>query len=403
MKLVHTADLHLGYRAYHRTDPRGINIREADVALAFREALDRVKGLAPDLLLVAGDLFHTVRPSNAAIADAFHQFSRFCAESSGTRVVIVAGNHDSPKAAETGSILRLFEEIRGIYVVHHEARRLRIPDLDTAILCLPHSALVAGPEPAIEPESAAAHNILLAHAEIDDERLKLLMGFGAAKLGSGAIDAEQWSYVALGHYHLRSKLAPNMYYAGAIERTSLNIWAEADNARPGDQETWKQAAWGKGFIEFDTEKGKAGFHKLEGLRPVIDLDPILEGERSPSEINEAVEAALAAVPGGIEDKIIRLRIFNLPRDVYRDLDHRKIREYRTQALHFRLDTKPPEAVRREGAGAPGRRLTLEEELRVFLKHRWKPESGRVDREALIELGLRYLQQAEEAEASEGRE
>jgi hypothetical protein len=109
------------------------------------------------------------------------------------------------------------------------------------------------------------------------------------------------------------------------------------------------------------------------------------------------------VPGGVEEKIIRLRIFNLPREVYRELDHRKIREYRTQALHFHLESRPPQAVRREGSAAPGRRLTLREEVTAFVKHRWKPESDRVNRDVLVELGLRYLQQAEDAEALEGRE
>lgn len=402
MKLVHTADLHLGYRAYHRTDPQGINIREADVAKAFRELLDRTAEIAPDLFLVAGDVFHTVRPSNAAIANAFRQLSRFRARSPETRVVIVAGNHDSPKAAETGSILRLFAEIPGVHVAHHGARRLSFPELGASVLCLPHSELVSG-EVAIEPEPGVEHNILLAHTAIDDQRLKLMMDFGAARLASGAIDPARWSYVALGHYHVRSRLAPNMYYAGAVERTSLNIWAEADNVRALSEDTWREAAWGKGFIEYDLDTDRAEFHKLESPRAVIDLEPILDGDRSPAELDAAIESALSEVPGGIDEKIVRLRIFNVPRGAYRELDHRRIREYRTRALHFQLEARPPEVVRREGAGAPGRRLTLREELTSFIEHRWRPESGNVDREALIALGLRYLQQAEEARPVEDRE
>lgn len=403
MKLVHISDLHLGYRAYHRTNPQGINIREADVARAFRETLDRTAEIAPEFLLVAGDVFHTVRPSNAAIADAFRQFSQFHSRSPETRVVIVAGNHDSPKATETGSILRLFDEIEGVHVAHHDARRLTFPELGTAVLCLPHSELYSGTDVAIEPEPAMVHNILLAHASIDDQRLKLLMDFGAAKLAREAIDPEQWDYVALGHYHLRSRLAPNMYYSGAIERTSLNIWAEADNVQAKSEDTWGDAAWGKGFVEFDLESGQAEFHKLESPRPVIDLEPILFGDIPPDELDEVIESSLAAVADGIEDKIVRLRIFNLPREVYREIDHRKIRDYRTQALHFHLDARPPQIVRRKGEAGPGQRMTLREEVTAFIKHRWKPESDRLDRDALVELGLRYLQQAEDAEAVEGRE
>ena len=403
MKLVHAADLHLSYRAYHRTDARGINIREADVARAFREMLQRTAELEPDLLLIAGDFFHTVRPSNMAIADAFRRLSQFRSESTGTRVVIVAGNHDSPKAAETGTILKLFAEIEGVHVAHHEARRLAFPDLDAAVLCLPHAELYGGTGVAIEPDPGVARNILLAHAEVDDERLKLLTDFGAAKLGRGAIDPAGWGYVGLGHYHVRTRLAPNMYYAGAIERTSLDIWAEADDAHVEKDDTWKEADWGKGFVEYDLEEGTARFHKLDSTRPVLDLDPVLYYDQSPAELDAAIEAALAGVDGGIADKIIRLRIFNVPREVYRELDHRAIRGYRIEALHFHLDARPPQVQRRKGSGAPGSRMTLPEELSSFLEHRYKPESDSLDRKALIELGLRYLQEAAEREALEGRE
>lgn len=400
MRLIHAADLHLGYRAYHRANPHGVNVREADVARAFRELLDRTARIGPDLLLVAGDVFHTVRPSNAAIADAFRQISQFRARCKQTHVVIIAGNHDSPKAAETGSILRLFGEIEGVHVVHNQARRLAFPELDTAILCLPHSDLVAGAEIAIEPDPGFGFNLLLAHAAIDDQRLKLLMDFGAARLARETFDASQWSYVGLGHYHLRSRLEPNMFYAGAIERTSLNIWAEADNARAiagdGAEDLWPEADWGKGFVEYDLQTGEAVFHKLETPRAVFDIAPILTGDLSPSELDAAIEAAVATVPGGIDDKIVRLRIFNITREVYRELDHRRIREYRTRALHFHLVAQPPLVVRRKGSGAPGRRLTLPEELTEFIRHGWRPDQDKLDRKRMIELGLTYLRQAEEA-------
>ena len=76
MKLAHLADVHLGFRQYHRQTPQGINQREADVAQAFRRAVDDVIAARPDLVVVAGDLFHSVRPINAAILDSFNQFRR---------------------------------------------------------------------------------------------------------------------------------------------------------------------------------------------------------------------------------------------------------------------------------------------------------------------------------------
>src|SRR5207237_2918062 len=103
MRLVHLSDLHLGYRQYQRLTPTGINQREADVARTFQRAVDRIVELAPELALIAGDVFHTARPTNAAILHAFRQFVRLKTSLPDAIVVIVAGNHDTPRTTETGS------------------------------------------------------------------------------------------------------------------------------------------------------------------------------------------------------------------------------------------------------------------------------------------------------------
>ena len=55
MRLIHISDLHLGYRQYQRQTPTGINQREADVAAAFKRAIDKMIEVAPDLVLFAGE------------------------------------------------------------------------------------------------------------------------------------------------------------------------------------------------------------------------------------------------------------------------------------------------------------------------------------------------------------
>ncbi|MBI4513718.1 MAG: metallophosphoesterase [Gemmatimonadetes bacterium] len=381
MRIVHIADTHLGYRAYHRINAQGTNVREADVARAFREAVDRISDLAPDLVVVAGDLFHVVRPSNAAIADAFRQFARLRRALPETPAVVIAGNHDTPRSAETGNILRLYEEIPGVHVAYHEARRLRFPHLDAAVLCVPHNALAASSERMdLEPDPQAAINVLVAHAALDDPRVRFFDEYGGARLPREAWRPEDWTYVALGHYHRYTKLAPNAAYCGATERTTPDLWQEA--------------AIPKGFVEFDTERGALTFHELESPRRVLDLGPLDARGLAPAEVDAALEAVLAAVDGEIEGKIVRVRVLNCPRSVYRALDHRKIRELRARALHFHLDVRPPEIIRTEAAGAPGRAATLAEELQRFLRSRWELTSPDLDRDALTALALQYLQEVE---------
>ena len=67
MRLIHISDLHLGFRQYQRQTPTGINQREADIAAAFKRAIDKIIALTPDIVLIAGDVFHAVRPTNSAI------------------------------------------------------------------------------------------------------------------------------------------------------------------------------------------------------------------------------------------------------------------------------------------------------------------------------------------------
>jgi hypothetical protein len=65
-------------------------------------------------------------------------------------------------------------------------------------------------------------------------------------------------------------------------------------------------------------------------------------------------------------------------------------------MHFHLDTRRPEPIpRRSGAGGGGaRRATLPEIVTERLRERAIPAD--VEREQFVALGLRYLQQAEDA-------
>ena len=70
-----------------------------------------------------------------------------------------------------------------------------------------------------------------------------------------------------------------------------------------------------------------------------------------------------------------------------------IREFKARALHFHLDTRRPEARHRVGVGAPGTRQTLTELLADYLGRR--PLDAEVDRDQLIALGRRYLDEIEQ--------
>ncbi len=385
MRLVHLSDLHLGFRQFQRQTPAGINQREADVAASFTRAIDRLIAIAPDVILIGGDVFHTVRPTNTAILHAFRQFSRLTEALPRTRVVMVAGNHDMPRSTETMCILRLFEPL-GILVADREARRISLPDLDLSILAVPD--LPPGTVD-LSPEPTARFNVLLMHGEVQGALPQAAAADRATmQIPIADVSREGWDFVALGHYHVYKRVAEHVFYSGSLDYTSSNPWGELAEEKAGKLP-------GKGMIERDLETGKQSFHPLPVTRAFLDL-PVIDGSgKSAEELDAAIEAAVARVPDGIDGKVVRLVVRNVPRHIARTLDHKTLRDKQRRALHFHLDTRRPEVVRRHLSGAPGRRPSLPELLREALQARAVPSD--VDRDALVRLGAHYLAEAEMAE------
>ena len=383
MKLVHISDLHLGFRQYQRQTASGINQREADVASAFRKAIDQIIDIAPDVILIGGDVFHSVRPTNPALLHAFIQFSRLVQMLPDTAIVIVAGNHDIPRTSETGNILRLFGEI-GISVVDDGSKRIHIPEHNVSVQVVAYNTR---PWPKFEPDSQSKYNILLMHDVIEGVINKYVFGERLYdELPVKELEASRFDYVALGHYHVYTKVAPNAYYSGSIEYTGSNVWGEIDVER-------QTGVPGKGFIEHNLETGAHRFHALPLARRVIDIPPIQGDGLTAQQLSDSIANAVDSCDGGIDDRIVRLVVRDVPRYILRDLDHRKIREYKRRALNFLLDARRPQPIRSESvSGAPGRRASLTETVRAMLESR--QVSPGIDRQSMVELGLRYLDDAE---------
>ncbi|MBP6774553.1 MAG: DNA repair exonuclease [Gemmatimonadaceae bacterium] len=388
MRLVHLADLHLGFRQYQRLTPSGINQREADVAGTVQRAVAQIISLSPDVIVVGGDVFHSVRPSNPAILHAYRAFSALRDQLPDAQIIMVAGNHDAPRTTETGCILRLFREI-GVHVADAKAELFTFPSKSLAVLAVPD---VPGIDrPPLTPPEGFQHTVLLMHGEIAG-----MLPAHAAPADRAAIEipaadlhADAWSYVALGHYHVYREVAPRAYYSGSLDYTSSNPWGELREER-------ESGVPGKGFIEHDLATGAHRFHPVAPSRPLLDLEPIDASGMGATDLDAALRARVDTANGGIDDRVVRATVRNVPRHVVRELDHAALREYRRRAMHFHLDTRRPEPLvrRRSGEASPGRRATLPEILAERLQERTLPAG--MDRDALKTLGLRYLQQAEEA-------
>lgn len=375
-RICHMADIHLGYRRYNKVTKGGMNQREVDVNFAFQEAITRIIACRPDLVIIAGDLFHAVRPSNAVVTFCFRQLRRL-QQDTGAPIVLVGGNHEAPKRVDTGSPLRLMAEIPGVYVADSQAERFSFPEKSISVQCLPHAAIQNVERlPELRADDRVKYNILSVHAQVEEEWVS---DFGGVTLALQQLKPHEWDYIALGHVHLHRQVGLTAVYSGAIEHTAANIWSEAKSL--------------KGFLEVNLASSRRTFHSLTSPREVVVLDPIDAEEMEPDIVSTAIEERLDNVPGGIEGKIIRLEVVNLAKEAYRYLDHKMLRQVRAKALSFTLDVKSAAMMSSAGPRAVEKRASLKEELETFCTTLSVPEG---DRSKISKLLLEYLTAIEAA-------
>jgi exonuclease SbcD len=392
MRLVHLADTHLGFRQFDRLTSIGVNQREADVEGTFNTVVTKIIALAPDLVIIGGDVFHVVRPSNHAVVNAFQEFQRLVQSLPCSRIVLVAGNHDTPRSTETGGILGLLASL-GIHVIDRTIARISFDDLGVSVLGVPDTPWVRKEFAEMKAkelrlgdmlDANAARNVMIMHGEVEG----MLTGAAAlhrdaSEIPTADLNPPAWDYIGLGHWHVHRALAPNMYYSGSIDYTSSNPWGEMKEER-------ERGVPGKGIVERDLVTGEHTFHPLPRSRDYVDVPTFSALGMTSEEINSAIRDALDAVPGGIEGKIVRLVVTECPRQASAALDQKALKSYRLRALNFHLDVRRPDVTRVIVSGGIARQHTLAERIGEFLRDR--VDVPGVDKTDLVEMAGHYLAQ-----------
>jgi DNA repair exonuclease SbcCD nuclease subunit len=175
-----------------------------------------------------------------------------------------------------------------------------------------------------------------------------------------------FDYVALGHYHRFCQVESGGYYAGSTERLSMSELGQE-----------------KGFVEINLQTKDVKFHSVP-TRDMIELPSLnareLDQEQTLLEIERRVQTE------DVEQKIVRLRVTDIPEHVYNSLDFRKLAELKSRVFHFDLkfERKEEEARDQSTRTSIGK---LNVEFQEFVKQA-PVENLKKDR--LLELGLRYL-------------
>ncbi|MCW2865814.1 MAG: sbcD [Marmoricola sp.] len=244
MRLLHTSDWHLG-RAFH-----GDSLLPAQAT--FLDHLVRtVVEERVDLVLVAGDVYDRALPPVDAVAladDALHRLA-----STGARVVVTSGNHDSARRLGVNSRL---VDAAGVHLRTDPDRvgepvLAPHPDGDVAIYGLPyldpdvlrqrwdlatrsHHAATAHALGLVRADLASrpagTRSVVLAHAFVagglaSDSERDIAVG-GVSMVPLELFDG--FDYVALGHLHGRARLSETVRYSGSPLAYSFS---EADHLK----------------------------------------------------------------------------------------------------------------------------------------------------------------------------
>jgi exonuclease SbcD len=309
IKVVHFADLHLGVENYGRTDPTtGLSSRLTDFLRSFDQvveyALDEAN--AVDLVVFAGDAFRTRDPS-PTYQRAFARRVRRLSEG-GLPVVLIAGNHDLPTAANRAHAVEIFDTLSVSHVHVSSAPewfRIETDSGPVQVVTLPwvtRSSLLARDEyknrsleeineliverlvQIVEGEGGligqldrAVPTLLVAHGTVQgavygSER-SVMLG-NDVLLPPSLVRHPSWDYVALGHIHKHQVLheSPPVVYAGSLERIDFGEEKEA-----------------KGFVVAEVERGNARyeFHPVDA-RSLVTVRVKANGDDPTAQVLAAI-------------------------------------------------------------------------------------------------------------------
>lgn len=227
LRLLHTADVHLGARHADLGDTAATQ-RERQFA-AFVATVDLALAEKVDLVLIAGDLFDSNVQPRRSVERAAAQLKRLV--EARIRIVIAPGTHD---VYDRASIYRAYDLPALAGGVGSDLVTVLDPD-HPEVLLKPLDVVVHG---RCFPTKRAPHSPLLDLDVREDPRAKWHVGLLHAALAiegktdgddvvitSGEIEASHLDYLALGHWHSMSKgkAGRTTYaYSGAPEPVALD-------------------------------------------------------------------------------------------------------------------------------------------------------------------------------------
>lgn len=371
MKLIHFSDTHLGFANYTKIDPEmGINQREADVYRAFSQVTKYIEKNPPDIIIHSGDLFETPRPSNRAINFALGEI--FKLSQLGIPLILISGNHSTPRLKSSSSIFEAFRIFDNVYPIY-SAKYEEIVVKDVTFHCIPHMSTEEELDAAfasVRPNPKVKYNVIVSHIGVTADVQYKMGEFNELIVPFSTIaEKKNFDYIALGHYHKNIELTKNAYYSGSTERFSFH-----------------EAGQRKGFVEANLSNGRVKFVPIN-VREMAILDSIDCEGLNAKDIESKVETL---AKGNIKDKVVQITLDNIQRHLYVELNFPKLKEITADALYVKWEVK---WATENGKGADIRPIgLLTDEFESFLYHH-RQSFKDLNKDKLKEIGMSYLSKA----------
>lgn len=344
--IAHLSDLHLGYSSSNcKLNPQGVRWREADGYMAWiREIKDIINDGTVDVVLIAGDVFHTPTPSILAVKQA-QKGVRMLADA-GIPVVILTGNHDtSDVRSELAATALLNDPDHGVYS-HYEPYATYDVNDDVRLHLISHHLYKeqASTWDKVKPTNGKI-NIFSTHGSMIDPLTKLAMHTDASPreviIPDEIVNNPGWDYRLLGHIHERGFVGSSD--DGKSDTSHLKTYYNGSLIRRGfsDGETPLGRGWTKWTVQPDGLL-LPEFHTV-AQRPQEDLPVINALALSAADITDIaydhVSNAVEDIKSPFTAPILRQRVVNITPEKRKAVDQAMLRKLAAPALSWQLSMK----------------------------------------------------------------
>jgi len=390
MRILQTADNHLGETAYSRIDaPTGLNARGVDFFNSFKNILDIALKERVDVLLVVGDFFTKVNPHPRYLLEVMKGLKKL--SKANVIMIFVSGNHETPKMVTTVNPLSLLGQIDNVHVIHEPAS-IEVDGLD--FVCVPAPLVFDEIKNLFSPLLQTA----LKNSKSDRKILAAHLPLGRATTSSErtlesfigeCVDIEQipnkFLYAALGHMHKFQQLSQEgmtIVYSGSSERCD---W--------GEEHDDKFAV----LVEIE-DNVEINPIKL----PVRNMETIIDQNCSGLSAVRTNKLVLEAIENNkqkIEDSLVRIKLDNIDIDEYRLIDWNAIKQSLNEYGVFDFKLQPQTVISLPVRAGPTGEYIFppSKELELYVKS--KMEYKRIAPQ-LLKLGDEIIDEAREMMQSE---